>query len=223
MPDLIQAQGCPLHSGPTPSGHPDHSAPRFHGTQPFLLHWKTPRLMALGLPSVLPLWALCFLSGASVSWAAVRWVLCVRRRGRVCPRCSSTTLSLVPGFPLKLLGRGVTSRWCPGCGWKGLALRPAHERRNLIGKIRLRGGFRWGPGQPGLPGVFSWREARPNRGVFPARPDVWETSRKRSEAGRRAPEPLSSSAESDPDFGDQGRMGDTPPPRRPQLGFRWRL
>lgn len=178
--------------------------------------------MALGLPSVWPIWALCFLSGASISWAVVRWALSVRRRGRVCPRCSSTTISLVPGFPLKLLGRGVIPRWCPGCGWKGLALRPAHERRSITGKIRLKGGFRWGFRRRLPPGIFSWREVRPAPGVFPTTPDVRDASRERPEEGRRAPESSSPLSIPRPDIEGGGMTEDTPPPNRPRLGFRWK-
>ena len=178
--------------------------------------------MEFGLPSVSPLSVCCFLAGASIAWTGVTWVLSVRRRGRLCPRCHSTTIPLVPTFPLKLFGRGVTSRWCPGCGWEGIALRPAHERRSRTGKIRLRGGFRWGFRHPPPPGAFSWRGVPQDPGEVPAPPDAWGRRRGEPQERRGAPGPYPSFGGSPPHAGGKERMEENPPPIRPRLGFRWK-
>lgn len=109
-------------------------------------------LPSLSHPLVIP----AFLVGVLVSGAVVAWFRSVKRRGRLCPDCTSTTLSLVPGFPLRLLGNGVVVRWCPGCEWKGLAIRPSHERQSAGGKVRLKGSFRWGTPPPPPDGFFTW-------------------------------------------------------------------
>ena len=112
----------------------------------------------LSQPLVIP----AFLVGVLVSGAVVAWFRSVKRRGRLCPVCTSTTVSLVPGFPLRLLGTGMVVRWCPGCEWKGLAIRPSHERQSAGGKVRLKGSFRWGESPPPPEGFFNWsgEEAR---------------------------------------------------------------
>jgi hypothetical protein len=106
-------------------------------------------------PLVIP----AFLAGILLSAAVVAWIRSLRHRGRLCPRCSSTTVPLISGFPLRLLGPSLVRRWCTGCGWKGLASRPAHERAGKGGKIRLNGSFRWGSPHPPPNEFFSWSES----------------------------------------------------------------
>jgi len=102
--------------------------------------------MEFAVPSVTPLAIPAFLAGMLVSWILVTWGLAVLRRGRRCPRCASPSLPVVLPRPLRFLGRRLTSRWCPECGWKGLAVRPPFHGRRVGGHVRLRGGFRWGKG-----------------------------------------------------------------------------
>ena len=103
-----------------------------------------------------PVVGLVFAASALVAACLVMALRVIRRRGRLCPRCGSTTVPLVPSFPLNLMGRRVLSRWCSGCDWKGLALRPSHEHRGLDGRIHLRGGFRWGSAAPPPSPFFRW-------------------------------------------------------------------
>jgi len=143
-------------------------------------------------PLVLP----AFVAGLLISAGCITWILAIKRRGRLCPECSSTTLPLVPEFPLKLFMGAAVLRWCPGCGWKGIALRPPHERRSLGGKIRLGGGFRWGFRPPPKSGF-----------LFKERED-----RTRGESGEVPVEPPRSVSE------EEGDTGESHPP----LSFRWR-
>ena len=106
----------------------------------------------LSHPLIIP----AFLAGILLSGALAAWNRSLRLRGRLCPHCASTTVALLPRFPLRLLMRNLVKRWCPGCGWKGLASQPAHERRGRSGKIRLRRGFRWGAPLPPPKGFFNW-------------------------------------------------------------------
>lgn len=102
--------------------------------------------MEFAVPSVTPLAVPAFLAGMLVSWILVTWGLAVRRRGRRCPRCASPTLPVVLSRPFRFLGRKLTSRWCPECGWKGLAVRKPLHRIRIRRDVRFRGGFRWGKG-----------------------------------------------------------------------------
>lgn len=88
--------------------------------------------------------------------AMLTWFRSVKRRGRLCPQCASTTVSLVPGLPLRLLGKGVVARWCAGCGWKGMGFRPSHESLGPGGKVHLKGSFQWGSPPPPPNGFFNW-------------------------------------------------------------------
>ncbi len=181
---------------------------------------------------VSPLVGLTFALSALVAAGVVLAVLAVRRRGRLCPRCGSTTLALVPSFPLKLLAKRVLSRWCSGCGWKGLALRPPHERRALDGKIHLKGGFRWGAPAPPPTRFFHWsgegteeEEDQPGPVSPPDLPFRW------GEEEGSGPGPEPGEAPSLPfSWGRNGGDGPPPPPpvpfrflgrRPPPLPFRF--
>lgn len=42
--------------------------------------------------------------------------------GRRCPRCSADeTLLMRSGWPLRVFTKVIGRRWCPKCGWEGLA------------------------------------------------------------------------------------------------------
>jgi hypothetical protein len=111
-----------------------------------------PSLTFFSQPLVIP----AFLAGILLSGAIAAWARSLKLRGRLCPECASTTVALVPGFPLRLLGGSLVKRWCAGCGWKGLASQPAHERRGRGGKVRLNGSFKWGGTPPPPDGYFNW-------------------------------------------------------------------
>jgi len=63
----------------------------------------------------------------------------------------------VPSFPLSLLRGRILSRWCSGCDWTGLSLRPPHEHRASDGRVHLRGGFKWGSDAAPPSQFFTWQ------------------------------------------------------------------
>ncbi len=155
----------------------------------------------------LPLGALsipAFVAGVVAAGVSVAWVLSLRRRGRLCPHCGATTVALVPGFPLRLLTRRLVRRWCAGCGWKGWALRPAHEGRDLRGKVRLNRGFRWGAQPPPPRGHFHWNRQESTSPDLPDEPASGE-----GEAHSALPA-------TDPPFLFRGQH-----PSSDQVGFNW--
>ena len=158
------------------------------------------------------------LAGVLIAAGGVTWLLRVRRRGRLCPRCHATTICLVPGPLLRILGRAVFPRWCPGCGWEGLAIQPAHERRGPDGKVRLKGGFRWGLRPPPRPGFFSWSGEDTGIEAVPGSADRAGDS----VPGDEAPT-TSTGGTGDPDPSpEEGPSQDPGRNLRPRLGFRWR-
>ena len=130
-------------------------------------------MLELAVYSPSPLVTSAFAAGILVAGIGVVRILRVKTRGRLCPQCGSTTVSLVPSFPLSLLGGRVLSRWCSGCDWSGLTFRPSHERRASDGRVHLRGGFKWGSPPPPPTQFFSWQgeENAPKESPGPANLD----------------------------------------------------
>jgi hypothetical protein len=189
-----------------------------------------------------PLIVPAFLAGILFSGAIAAWARSLKLRGRLCPQCASTTVALFPGFPLRLLGSNLVKRWCTGCGWRGLAFRPAHERAGKGGEVRLNGSFKWGAAPPPPDGFFDWsgdemgRSGSPPAEADPEGPELplpgfeWRDQPRISEdaafnwAQDEGPPPIPFKFAETPEPHQVEQEEAEPPPRRvmPNLGFRWR-
>ena len=96
------------------------------------------------------------------------WLISVGRRGCSCPRCASPTFLLAVPLPLRWVGHRVSERWCPGCGWRGLAIR--HPPRSEGQPRRSPGIARWSSERPSLPNPPGWVAQRQRPTSAPSPP-----------------------------------------------------
>ena len=125
-------------------------------------------LSSLALPA--------FLAGTVVAAVGTTWVISILRRTSLCPRCSSITISVVPALSLHLFGRRVVSRWCPECGWEGLATLPGKPRTGGRRTPRVKVKFRWGVSPTPPTSFFRWKEGEAEAGPEPRGADAPDPS-----------------------------------------------
>lgn len=79
--------------------------------------------------------------GSKVLLAAIT-IFLLLPSDRRCNRCEADTILIrmsAPGRALaRLLGGRIQRRWCPGCGWGGLARVDSRGRRDAAFRIHLR-------------------------------------------------------------------------------------